>query len=99
VSYKVLKERKNTELVQIYWGKQETKYKNAVSTFKLNLSKTWEQINVPEIKMVLGAEPHNILLVLVLLKLFQRNKNSANIRTEIDYSYSYKDIISIDSFF
>jgi ATP:corrinoid adenosyltransferase len=39
MSYKVLKERKNTGLVQVYWGKQETKYKNAVSTFKLNLSK------------------------------------------------------------
>jgi hypothetical protein len=58
VSYKFLKERKNTGLVQVYWGKQETKYKNAVSTFKLNLSKTWEQINVPEIKMILGVEPH-----------------------------------------
>jgi hypothetical protein len=53
VSYKVLKERKNTGLVQVYWGKQKTKYKNAVSTFKLNLLKTWEQINVPEIKIVL----------------------------------------------
>jgi hypothetical protein len=39
VSYKVLKERKNTGLVQVYWRKQEIKYKNAVSTFKLNLSK------------------------------------------------------------
>jgi hypothetical protein len=39
VSYKVLKERKNRGLVQIYWRKQETKYKNAVSTFKLKLSK------------------------------------------------------------
>jgi hypothetical protein len=59
VSYKVLKERKNTGLVQVYWRKQKTKYKNAVSTFKLNLQESWKQINVPEIKMVLGAEPHN----------------------------------------
>jgi hypothetical protein len=58
VSYKVLKEKKNTGLVQVYWRKQKTKYKNAVSTFKLNLSKTWEQINVPEIKMILGVELH-----------------------------------------
>jgi hypothetical protein len=63
VSYKVLKERKNTGLVQIYWGKQETKYKNAVSTFKLNLSKTWEQIDVPEIKMILEAELYITFLV------------------------------------
>jgi hypothetical protein len=51
VSYKVLKERKNTGLVQVYWGKQE---KNT----KRTCQKSWEQINVPEIKMVLGAEPH-----------------------------------------
>jgi hypothetical protein len=42
MSYKVLKERKNTGLVQVYWGKQETKYKNTVLTFKLNLSRIME---------------------------------------------------------